>query len=181
MKEKTIPVYFRSYSTRYYLTHPWKYFHDIRVSIKNLWHRMRCGYAWVDLWNMDNYLDNLIPNMLEELANRSHGWPEGPEWPEFEDWQAEIRVMAMLWRIQGRDLVVDDDLFEQDFSAYEDGRLLEPIKHLPGYEKYLLTEEDKTAIAEPGENKWLRVDTKARILREKLFARLAYMWPTLWD
>lgn len=180
MKEKPIRLYFRSWSTRHYLTHPWKFFKDIHIYIKNFIHRAIYGYAWVDLWNMDCYLNQLIPNMLEQLADRSHGWPQGPEWPEFEDWTKELHVIAELWRLTAVDPLADKDEIEYHFASYRDEVPLEPIKHLPQYTQYLLTDEEKAAIDGETED-WKRVAKEIEILQKKVFTRIASFWGTLWD
>lgn len=180
MKEQPIQLYFRSWSNRYYLTHPWKLFKDIRTYIKNYRHRARYGYAWVDLWNMDTYLDQLIPNMLDELADRSHGWPQGEEWPEFEDWQKELHVIAELWRLTACDPLADKDEIEYHFAVYRDKVPLEPIKHLPQYTQYLLTDEEIAAI-DGEQEQWKRVSLEIETLRRKIFTRISSFWGTLWD
>lgn len=37
--------------------------------------RIACGYADCDKWNMYRYLQNLIPDMLQDLRNERHGSP----------------------------------------------------------------------------------------------------------
>lgn len=180
MKEKTMPLYWFSYSKRYYLTHPWKWFHDIYVGIKNFWHRGRTGWAWVDLWNTDDYIGQLLPNMLKELATRSHGWPESEEHPTFEDWQLELRIMAKLLNILNIDVIMEDRKFESAFSDYRAGLTIHPLHNLPFYGEYVITPEEGAKI-DAAETKWQRLQIETDILRGKLFVRLAKIWNALWD
>lgn len=39
------------------------------------WQRIKRGYADCDWWNMDSYLQRLIPEMLQELRTNRHGSP----------------------------------------------------------------------------------------------------------
>jgi len=32
--------------------------------------------------------------MLDHLAEHTHGWPQGPDFPEFTDWQDTLRNQA---------------------------------------------------------------------------------------
>lgn len=181
MKDKYyIPVYVRSWSTRYYLTHPWKIFKDLWHGLKNRIKRSRCGYAWIDLWNLDSYLGTMVPNALEELAERSCGWPEGPDWPTFEDWQKELRVLAKLMRLCNRDAICDEEEYNREYAEYRGGLTIEPVRRLPCWHDYAITPADGAEI-DSTTNKWDRYETELYILRKKIMLRLAEILPTLWD
>lgn len=180
MKEKTMPLYWFSYSKRYYLTHPWAWFKDLRIGIKNFWHRGRTGWAWVDLWNTDTYLGQLLPNMLEELAERSHGWPQSEEYPTFEDWQCELRVLAKLLNILNIDVLLEQDKFEDAFNEYRAGVPIYPLRNLNFYNEYVLTEDECKRIDE-APTKYERLAIEDEILRVKLFGRVGKIFRGLWD
>ena len=93
---KTIPVYAFSYRKSYYLTHPWKWFKELRTAAANLIHRMKYGFAWVDLWNTDSYLNTLIPSMLRELAQRCCGYPGNDKFPTMEVYREWLRALALI-------------------------------------------------------------------------------------
>lgn len=179
-KNKKIPLYGFSYRTSYYLKRPWKFFRDLHILLKNAYHRMRYGYAWVDLWNTDTYLGTLIPNMLDDLATRSCGWPEGEDYPKPEDWEADLHVLARLWRIFARDFITDEDEMWEEFTHYRDRSILAPIAHLPFYNDYLLTEEECAAI-DAAPTKWERIDTAMNALRAHVFLHMSKIWNSLWD
>ncbi|HET7385584.1 MAG TPA: hypothetical protein VFJ19_02860 [Nocardioidaceae bacterium] len=50
--------------------------------------RTRRGWAPRDVWSLDHHLCAMTGAMLAHLAEETHGWPEGPEFPEFQDWHA---------------------------------------------------------------------------------------------
>jgi len=179
MKYK-IPVYWRSWSTRYYLTHPWKIVKDWINAGKNLWARARKGYAWVDLWNLDGYLGTMIPNALDELADRSCGSPCNDEWPTYEDWTAELHVLAHLLRICNYDSVDEDDKLWEGLNEWRGRTCLQPIQHLQFYNEYVLS-DDEIARIDAIKNDYWRAHVATEILRQKAFTRLAHIYPTLWD
>ena len=88
-----------SYRKSYYLIHPWKWFKDLKILAKNAHHRMRYGYAWIDLWNMDDYLGQLIPNMLEMLAEKAYAYPGTDEFQEYEDWIKYLKDLSAEFRL----------------------------------------------------------------------------------
>jgi len=97
MNTKPISLCVFSYRKSYYLTHPLCFVKELWIGAKNAWHRMRYGWAWVDLWNMDMYLCELVPSMLRELADRACGYPESEECPNMETYREYLREFAKLW------------------------------------------------------------------------------------
>ena len=93
-----IELYAFSYKKSYYLRHPLVFVREIKVLAQNAWHRMRYGFAWVDLWNMDTYLGKLVPSMLRELAERSCGTPADIE---EEEYKAYLMALAHLFELTG--------------------------------------------------------------------------------
>ena len=165
-----IPLYFFSYRKTYYLTHPWKWFKDLHIGIKNAWHRMRYGWAWVDLWNMDVYLDQLIPNMMRELSKRSMGYPGCDEFPTAESWEEWLRTFADLYEVLQIDSFMDEEIkdarkkiLEMPLSKYDEVRDLvsgaQDIAEFQFQFEYEFLEE----------------------LRDYLFPILSRHWYDLWD
>lgn len=52
------------------------------------WKRQRVtrGFADIDIWNLDLYLLELLPAMIDHLAKTSDHWPDD-KFSEFKDWQ----------------------------------------------------------------------------------------------
>ena len=182
---KKIPFYTFCYSWRHYLTHPWKWFKDLWIGAKNFLHRARYGWSWVDLWNMDTYLGELVPTMLEELASRSCGAPfgdfEGSRWIEFEDWQAELRVLASLMRLAklGTDLT-NENAFEREFWKWRDERLLEPIKECKFYWEYTLSDLAMAKI-DYAEDKYTRRNEMRRAVLDVVWHGIQATFDSWWD
>ena len=72
--------------------------------------RIARGYADCDKWNMCRYLQNLIPDMLQDLRDKRHGSPGflGENYTNekgilvndtcHEEWDAILDRMIFLWR-----------------------------------------------------------------------------------
>lgn len=100
MNLKLISLYVFSHRKSYYLAHPLCFIKEIWIGAKNAWHRMRYGFAWVDLYNMDTYLGQLVPSMLRELAARSCGTPYDIR---KEEYKAYLRALAYLFELTSID------------------------------------------------------------------------------
>lgn len=169
------------YSTHHYLTHPWKWIHDLNTGIKNLWHRAFYGYAWVDLWNTDAYLGELVPNMLDELAEKSCGWPgEECGYPEPEDWIEEMHILAWLMRRANYDLICKEDKFINEFEQWRDESILTPIKHLSFYDEYKLSESDAAAI-DAENHHYQKLNLMVQALRKVIMKRVLATIDSWWD
>lgn len=125
MKSGRIPYYAFSYRKSYYLTHPLKFLGEIRTLISNVKHRLLYSWDWPSLWNMDNFLGQLIPSMLRELATRSCGTPYDTE---EEEYKAYLMAFAYLFEIANIDEFDDEyegartsllRLHDEKFSSVE--------------------------------------------------------------
>lgn len=153
MSTKPISLCVFSYRKSYYLTHPLCFMKELWIGVKNAYHRMKYGWAWVDLWNMDTYLGQLIPSMLRELAARSCGTPYDME---EEEYKAYLVALAYLFELANIDEFDDDyegartsllGLHDEKFSSVE--RLYarakvvikdEPINWTPSLMQFCYTE-----------------------------------------
>lgn len=125
MSSKPISLCVFSYKKSYYLTHPLCFIKELWIGAKNAYHRMRYGFAWGDLWNMDTYLGQLVPSMLRELAERSCGTPYGIE---EEEYKAYLVALAYLFEITNIDKFDEEyegartsllELHDEKFSSVE--------------------------------------------------------------
>lgn len=125
MSLKPISLCVFSYKKSYYLTHPFLFVKDMWIGAKNAWHRMRYGFAWVDLYNMDTYFGQLVPSMLRELAVRSCGTPYDIE---EEEYKAYLMALAHLFEIANIDKFDEEyegartsllDAHDEKFSSVE--------------------------------------------------------------
>lgn len=67
-------------------------FRNIKKIIKYSWQRITKGYCDYDRYDIDRYLIDLLPNMLEDLADKTHSYPAG--FNDLECWQNHLRHIA---------------------------------------------------------------------------------------
>lgn len=174
MKERKIGVSAFPFRKKYYLTRPWTFFKELWVTLKNYWHRAFYGYAWVDLWNLDTYLCEMVSNALDQLADRSHGGPfGGEEWPEFEDWQNELHMLAYLIRTYGN---IEEKLV-QIYNGWRENKMFDELAHLPQYEVYKELYTDYSNI----ENRYDRAQTIHDAIQKVILNRMAATFDSWWD
>ena len=100
MSSKPISLCVFSYKKSYYLTHPFLFIKELWIGAKNAYHRMRYGFSWGDVWNMDTYLGQLVPSMLREIAIGSCGTPYDVTGEEY---KAYLMALARLFEIANID------------------------------------------------------------------------------
>jgi hypothetical protein len=64
--------------------------------VKYFIQRGRRGWSDADVWDLDGYLARVLGESIAHLAETTHGWPGGSEWPKFEDWQNELREVSQI-------------------------------------------------------------------------------------
>ena len=125
MNIKPISLCVFSYRKSYYLTHPLCFVKELWIGAKNAWHRMRYGWAWGDVWNMDMYLGELVPSMLRELATGSWGTPYDVTGEEY---KAYLMALAHLFEVANIDKLDEEyecartsllELHDEKFSSVE--------------------------------------------------------------
>ena len=67
----------------------------VRLLLETAFARARRGWAPQDTWSLDGHLCRTPGAMLDHLAEHTHGWPQGREYPEFADWQDALRIRAV--------------------------------------------------------------------------------------
>ena len=97
------------------------------------WQRIIRGYADCDKWNMYQYLQNLIPDMLQDLRDNRYGSPgflgENYENEDgilvndtcHEEWNKILDRMIFLWRESNENTCTKKNPYEEEHSkAYEE-------------------------------------------------------------
>ena len=83
-----------SYSKRYFLTHPWKWFEEVWTNIKNGWMRATKGYCYTDIWNIDNWFCEVLPPMLRYMADHGCAHPGVAPFETEEKWHDWLHEIA---------------------------------------------------------------------------------------
>ena len=94
MTKQKYSVWYFPYSTRYYLLHPWKWFHHLRISIRDMFHRARYGWCYGDVWDWDNWFMNVVPSMFRYLAEHGSAYPGRLPFDTPEKWHEWLNHIA---------------------------------------------------------------------------------------
>ncbi len=96
MKVSNNSVWRWPYSTRYYFTHPWKWFKHLGQNIRDAYRRARYGWTYGDVWDMDMWMMNTLPPMLRHMADKGCAYPGRPPFETIEKWHKWLHAMADL-------------------------------------------------------------------------------------
>lgn len=101
----------------YYLTHPWRWFHDLYWNIRNFWHRGRYGYAYVDVWNFCDWYPRVGAEALRYLAAHNSGYPATKPWETMKEWREYLEYLANRLERCANSM---DICFGEDRNEYKD-------------------------------------------------------------
>ena len=181
-KEYKVPFYTFSYSKHYYLTHPWHIFKSLWITLKNAIMRVKYCFDWPALWNMDDFLAHIIPNMLDELVDRGSSWNEAL-WSNPEDQKAEFHILAKTIRAATMPALLPEEqaVFNEFLIKFFRGDIAEPIKHTPAAQIYTLSLEEYEDIQ--AHKDIFRSEYAQSIILKKALTRFVEMWcaGALWD
>jgi hypothetical protein len=79
-------------SVKFYLRHPLKWLDELRYNIRDSYQRIKFGWSYSDLWNMDYWFLETIPPMLRHLAEEPtypSNFSKADDWDEWLLDQAE--------------------------------------------------------------------------------------------
>lgn len=119
------------YCTKYYLTHPWKWFKHLWRNIKDVCMRARYGFTWSDVWNWDNWFLHTTPNMLRYMADHGSAYPGHEPFETPEKWHDWLHEMAHL-------IETADEVWQDEHNEYHE----EYMKHLMDDWKPMIPDEN---------------------------------------
>jgi len=155
------------YRPRYYLTHPWKFARECFINLKNAWMRITRGWCYTDLWDMNDYLTNIIIDMFRNLAYGAHGYPGVEPFETPEKWT------SWLYYIAGELEVSKEENYERRNEYYDEYVKQFEDKNWASRES---TEIDRLYFAR---DKELAAEAKER--RTKALMGIVQFWDYLWD
>jgi len=169
------------YRKSYYLTHPWKFFKELYWNARNGWRRMTRGYCGMDKWNFDNWFLEIVPNMLDDLADNACGYPGNDEFPTPESWSTFLHNLANDLRLCTEEAADKMNEYYEDYlhsfesdrltEEDEDGNLRVNLRHTPEGEE----------IAKKYFARCKEIEAEQEAIREEAFARLGRVLPLIWD
>ena len=104
-----------SKSFKYNVTHPLRWIKSGLANIRFARQRARKGYAAIDWWNMDSWFLEIIPNMLDELADRGYSYPGNEEFDTPEKWKSYLHNLANDFRMCTQDASDELNEYYQEF------------------------------------------------------------------
>lgn len=110
------------YRTRYYLTHPWKWFSQLWRNIKAAYHRIQYGWCSWDVWDWDSWFCSITPSMLRHMADRGSAYPGSEPFETPEKWHDWLYKMAQtIERLQYDNWLEDQNEYSEDYiKTFED-------------------------------------------------------------
>lgn len=139
------------YCTKYYLTHPWKWFSQLGRNIRAAHLRATRGWCPWDVWDWDCWFMYTAPEMFRYLAEHGHAYPGTEPFETPEKWREWLHKMA-----------------DQIESCTEDAQ----NKNNEFYEEYIKHLEDSWEPLKEDENGMVYLPHRGRTeLDEKYFAR----------
>lgn len=94
LKKNYLNVWNWSYTKRYYLTHPWRWFRELGWNIRSTYQRATKGYTYTDWANFDTWFIHVATGMLRDMALHSHGYPGTEPFETPEKWSSWLHRMA---------------------------------------------------------------------------------------
>ena len=164
------------YRWRHYLTHPWEFFGDCWYNLKAAYQRMTRGFAYRDLFSIDSWFLDIMPEMLKEFRENLHSYPGNSEFPTFESWTAYLEEMETHFRNANENQKVQLNEWEEDYLKY-------PMEWQKSKDSVYLTLTDNTPkdITE----KWLAREMEIDAWREeelqKAWTMFIKVFHHLWD
>lgn len=164
---------FTYYYLRRYLTKPWEFFEDTWLNLKAAWQRATRGWADRDTWNLDSYLLEILPEMIDYLRINTHGYPGYGEFDTPEKWDKFLKEEIIIPLQNARE--------EQttQINEYEE--------ELYSYPIIFVKQENGFTSTEPKElrKKWREREKEINEWRQKelerAFAAMAKHFYSLWD
>lgn len=155
------------YRPRYYLTHPWKWFRELRINIHNAWRRISRGYCPSDVWEMSEWFLQVFPPMLRDLADKGYAYPGVPPFETPEAWNIWLHNTADVLESLQEENWEKKNEYEEDFHA------------LFGNKNFTWADTDN--IKEKYYNRCKELNEERQSLIESVFKEISLYFDMLWD
>ena len=119
-KKHPLSVWDFGWSKWHYLTHPWKWFKDLKYSLRAAYMRTVYGWCYTDVWSWDDWFIHCAPNMLRCMADKGHAYPGFDEFDTPEKWHSWLHEMADLIETAGEDWQDKHNEYYEEYMAQFD-------------------------------------------------------------
>lgn len=178
-------VFHLLHKPRYYLTHPIQLIKETARNIRDAWRRATCGWTYSDVWNFDYWFLEIIPDMLDYLAEHGCGYPGDDEFDTPEKWSEWIHAQAAAIRSCQEEEQEKRNEYAQEFHAALDQSKL-TSRPDPDKDNYWIIEienepENMDEIREQYFNRAKEISDESQETLAKAMSELARRMPSLWD
>ncbi len=163
----------KGYGTRYYLTHPWYWLREWRKKLVFAWQRITRGYADWDVWDLDQWMLEILPRMLDQLADNTHTYPldiGDKEWSKY------LHGLASNLR-----LCTDEaaDKLNEYYDEFHNNLILHTEKKDDGFTHahVEINDEIRDNYFKRCKEIWQEIEA----IREETFADIGRSLPEMWD
>lgn len=163
-------------SWRVYLRKPWEFFEDTWLNLKAAWQRATRGWADRDTWNLDSYLLEILPEMIDYLRTHTHSYPGYGEFDTPEKWDKFLKEEIVIPLQNAREeQTIQINEYEEELHSY-------PINFVKQEDGFTTLE-----FADPEElrKKWYEREKEISQWRKKELERglaaMAKHFYNLWD
>ena len=161
----------------YYFKHPIKFFKETWSNLVAAYMRVTKGYSYGDTWNLDNWLENVLPPMLRHLADNGCAYPafknEEVDFSTPEKWHDWLHSIADVIESTQEKNWAGQNEYQEDFE------------HLLSHPNLTCTceysEEDKKFLRKLFWDREVELEQQRRKLREETLITLIKYIDFIWD
>lgn len=150
-----------------YWRNPWQAIKIYSRRVKWAWQRITKGYADCDLWDMDNFLANMLWHSLDELADFGQSWCDS-KFETYEEWEEYLHDTANCFR-----LTLEDEHPTPAADAW--------FKALPNNWPSNYDSEELIEKRQAMNDEWQSIRRSMYVNKDEGLDRLGYIWFDLWD
>ena len=115
---------------------PFRHFARWKRNIYHMYQRIKYGYCDRDVWSIDYWFLNVVPNMLEDLKETTHGYPDQTEQiahaiantgrpvkidnDGMQKWQDILSEMVFLFREANDETCTKENPYEAEYDKAND-------------------------------------------------------------
>lgn len=177
-------VFHLSWRPRYYLTHPIEFIRTIFRNIGDMWRRATRGWTYKDVWNFNYWFLEVIPDMLDYLADHGYGYPGDDEFDTPEKWNEWLHAQAAAIRSCQEEEQEKRNEHREEYEAALDQTHISSHPD-PKHPEYMILDFDESEnMDEIRERYWARAGEISNEAKEELIkamTELARRMPSLWD
>lgn len=163
------------FSWQYYLRHPWEWLSQLWHNLKNSWCRATKGFAPIDVWNMSDWMLEVLPVMFRYLS-KGNGCPSAGEFDTLEKWHDHLNAMADVLESLQEENWESRNEFNDDFE-----KAMDRSRDIHGHTVTWNTDAEADEIIDLWKMRAQELWEERQKLVEDTFSVIAKNFFTYWD